>query len=162
MLRNVGYRTTALPDTLIEGMLPLKENTALSQWRRWALGHMELYFKVAPILMLKGFLRRNKDKFALGLELAVPQLAFLIILWGVGMTLSIASSIAYGTGPLIYLLITSTLFFNAISVSCIKNSTGEKTFTALKATPKYLLWKLPLYLGFFTGRERKWKKTLRG
>jgi hypothetical protein len=140
-------------------MLPLKENPALSQRRRWEHGHMELYFKVAPKLILKGLLRRNKNQLSLGLELAVPPLAFLIILCGAGMTLALALSIAYDTGPLIYLLITSTQFFNAISVSCIKNSNGEKTFTALKAIPKNLLWKLPLYLDFFTGRERKWKNA---
>ncbi|MFT6249107.1 MAG: hypothetical protein ACJAZQ_002319 [Cognaticolwellia sp.] len=86
--------------------------------------NMELYFKVAPILILKGLLRRNKDQLSLGLELAMSPLAFLIIPWGVGMTFAIAASITYGTGPLIYLLITSTLFFNAISLSCIKNSNG--------------------------------------
>jgi cellulose synthase/poly-beta-1,6-N-acetylglucosamine synthase-like glycosyltransferase len=150
----MGYKTTFLPDTLIEGMLPLNENTALSQRRRWQHGHMELYFKVATILILKGLLRRNKDQFALGLELAVPRLAFLIILWGVGMTLTIA----YGTVPLIdyvYSIFQCNLNF------LHKEFQWSETFTASKAIAKYLIWKLPLYLGSFTGRERKWKKTLR-
>jgi hypothetical protein len=55
-------------------MFPLKENTVFNQRRRWEHGHMELFFNVAPMLILKGLLRRNKDQLALGLELAAPPI----------------------------------------------------------------------------------------
>jgi len=36
----------------------------------------------------------------------------------------------------------------------------KPTLAALAAVPGYLTWKLPLYSGFITHREKRWVKTV--
>lgn len=157
-----GYPTTFVPEARVEGLLPKREDTALRQRRRWEHGHMFLAFRTGPRLMLEGLKRLDKHRIALALEVSVPPLAFLGMIWAVAAGLSFALYAFHGDGgPLGFLTGTAATFASAVLLSWMRFAGVKPTLAALAAVPGYLMWKLPMYRDFFTRRETRWVKTAR-
>jgi len=157
-----GYPTTFVPEARVDGLLPKREDTALRQRRRWEHGHMFLAFRAGPRLMLEGLKRLDKDCIALALEVSVPPLAFLGMIWAVAAGLSFALYAFHGDGgPLGFLTGTAVAFAAAVLMSWMRFAGVKPTLAALAAVPGYLMWKLPMYRDFFTRRETRWVKTAR-
>jgi cellulose synthase/poly-beta-1,6-N-acetylglucosamine synthase-like glycosyltransferase len=156
-----GYPTTFLPEARVDGQLPTREQTAVKQRRRWEHGHLFLSFLAAPRLLLEGVMRLDRERVALALELAVPPLAFLALMWGVALMPALAVALFWGGGPLGLLLATAGLFALAVTAAWMRFAGAGPTLAALAAVPGYLLWKLPIYRDFFGRRETRWMKTSR-
>lgn len=157
-----GYPTTFVPEARVDGLLPKRDDTALRQRRRWEHGHMFLAFRTAPRLMFEGLMRLDRNRIGLGLEVAVPPLAFLGMMWVIAMGLSLALYAFYGHGaPLGFLTGTAVMFAVAVLMSWMRFAGVKSTLAALASVPGYLMWKLPMYREFFTRRETRWMKTAR-
>ncbi len=157
-----GYPTEFVPQARVDGQLPMRKNTALRQRRRWEHGQLILAFKTAPRLFISGLVDRDMKRIAIALELLVPPLAFLGLVWLSSATVSLGIAIGYGyEQPLIVTFTTGMFFAGAVFASWLRFAGIRPTFRALMAIPKYLVWKLPLYRDFFTRRETRWKKTER-
>lgn len=157
-----GYPTTFVPEARVDGLLPKREDTALRQRRRWEHGHMFLAFRTAPRLILAGLMRLDRNRIGLGLEVAVPPLAFLGMMWAVAVSLSLALHVFHGHGgPLGFLAGTAVMFAAAVLMSWMRFAGVKSTLAALASVPGYLMWKLPMYREFFTRRETRWMKTAR-
>ncbi len=157
-----GYPTTFVPEARIQGQLPMREDTALRQRRRWEHGHLFLVFRTGPRLLLEGLRRLDKDCLALAMEVTVPPLAFLGLMWVVAVSLSLALYAFYGHGaPLSFLTGTAAAFAAAVLMSWMRFAGVKQTLTALAAVPGYLMWKLPMYRDFLSRRETRWMKTER-
>jgi len=157
-----GYPTTFVPEARVDGLLPKREDTALRQRRRWEHGHMFLAFRTAPRLMLEGLMRLDRNRIGLGLEVAVPPLAFLGMMWAIAVGLSLALYVFYGHGgPFGFLAGTAAMFAAAVLMSWMRFAGVKSTLAALASIPGYLMWKLPMYREFFTRRETRWMKTAR-
>jgi cellulose synthase/poly-beta-1,6-N-acetylglucosamine synthase-like glycosyltransferase len=157
-----GYPTTFVPEARVDGQLPKRDDTALRQRRRWEHGHLFLAFRTGPRLLLEGLKRLDKHRIALALEVSVPPLAFLGLMWMVAVGLSLALYAFYGQGgPLGFLAGMAAMFAAAVLLSWMRFAGIQSTLAALAAVPNYLLWKLPLYRDFFTRRETRWMKTAR-
>jgi len=152
-----GYPTTFVPEAKLQGQLPVDAGTAKKQRQRWEHGHLYLSFNTAPRLLLKGLLSFNKKTIALSLELLVPPLAYLGLIW-----LLIATVSAFLSTTLLYILLfIATLFFMVIFLSFCSFEGIGPTVTALATLPDYVLWKIPIYRDFFIRRETRWQKTER-
>ncbi|MHB8696860.1 MAG: glycosyltransferase family 2 protein [Sulfuricaulis sp.] len=157
-----GYPTAFVPEARIDGQLPPRTDTALRQRRRWEHGHLFLAFRTAPRLLLAGLARRDKHRLGLALEVAVPPLAFLGLMWTVAAGLAILQYVLYGQdGALGLLLGSATTFTSAVLIAWMRFAGIKPTIIALAAAPRYLLWKMPMYRDFFTCRETRWVKTAR-
>jgi len=157
-----GYPTAFVPEARIDGLLPKREDTALRQRRRWEHGHLFLAFRTAPRLLLEGLRQLDKNRIALALEVAVPPLAFLGLMWVIAVSLSLSLYAFNGHGaPLGFLAGMAAMFAAAVLMSWMRFAGIKSTLAALASVPDYLLWKLPLYREFFTRRETRWMKTAR-
>lgn len=156
-----GHPTTFLPEAKVEGQLPNRDSTAQRQRRRWEHGHLFLAFRVAPRLLLEGLAKLDRDRLGLALELAVPPLAFLVLMWGGATVLALPPFLLNGGGPFGFLLFTVVVFASAVLAGWVRFAGAGKTFSALASIPGYLVWKLPMYRDFFTRRETRWVKTNR-
>jgi len=154
------YPTTFVPEARIYGHLPKREATALRQRRRWEHGHLYLAFYTAPRLFLEGFINLDKNRMGLALEVSVPPLAFLGLMWVIGTTLSFALYLVYGHAYLLWILMSTGLaFVLSILAAWMRFAGVRQTLDALAAVPRYIGWKLPLYRDFFMRRETRWIKT---
>lgn len=157
-----GYPTVFLPHARVDGQLPKNNGTALQQRRRWEHGQLYLAFKSAPRLLLSGLMKRDINWLAVALEIAVPPLAFLVLIWLLGLLLAIIVSSTYGHNmPLIASIISGSIFAVSVFASWIRFAGIAQTFQAFALVPAYMKWKLPMYKDYFTQRETRWKKTER-
>lgn len=159
-LLRMGYPTTFVPEATVVGQLPAQAGTALRQRRRWEHGHLYLALHTAPLLLLEGVLRLDRNRTALALELAVPPLVLLGLMWGIATGLMLMDFvIRKEIGPLGMLLGAAAAFSVAILAAWIRFAGIRQTLAALAIAPRYLMWKLPLYRDFLSRRETRWIKT---
>ncbi len=144
----------------VTSVLPDESKAALKQRKRWEHGTMQTLLQQAPRLFGRAVRRGDLDAFALGLDLIVPPLAFLVILLGLATsTTLVAALLGASWGPFGTLLAA----FCAVSLGVLLawGAYGRQTIAAgqLLAIPLYVFWKIPVYLSFLTRRQATWERT---
>ncbi|QSA97294.1 glycosyltransferase [Methylococcus sp. EFPC2] len=157
-----GYPTRFVPEAKIYTQLPKQMGTALKQRRRWEHGHLWLALSKAPVLLWEGIVKRNLDYCALALEVSVPPLGFLLLLWGGVLGLIVGLYPLHGQfGAMVTVLAGGLALIGMLVFSWLQFAGVSQTLSALASVPRYLLWKLPMYGAFFRRRETRWMKTER-
>jgi len=157
-----GHFTCFVPEARVTSVLPARREAALGQRRRWEHGHLALVFRTAPALLLSGLLRRRPGLLLLGLDLLVPPLAFLVLAWG-GSALGALLLTWMGGSPAAarVSLASGTLLVLGVLAGLARFAGFRTALGTLLRAPLYVLWKVPLYLGYARRRERRWRKTER-
>ena len=98
----------------------------------------------------------------MALDLAVPPLSLLIILW---LVLVISAFLAGILGaswmPFILLAIAGFFLLTSIFGAWFKFGRTDLSLLTLSAIPLYLFWKIPLYLKFLFQPQSRWVRTER-
>ncbi len=146
----------------VTGRLPQDDDAAKGQRTRWEHGHLGTLMTQVPRLLKQSVVQRRFDLLALALELAVPPLSLLVMLWGVALVISGIAALLGGAGlPLYLLALEGGLLVTAITAAWAKFGRGHVSGTALLAAPLYVLWKIPLYVAFIVSRQTDWVRTKR-
>lgn len=146
----------------VVGPLPPNDIAAKTQRTRWEHGHLQIILRYCPQLIAEAISQRRLDLFAIALDLAIPPLALLVMLWSVvsiGMTLMAGMSgvwlpafVCYGAGMAMAI---------AVLLAWIKFARADISFRTLLSVPAYILWKIPLYLKFIRAPQTEWVRTNR-
>lgn len=155
-----GYSPLFCPDAYVTSILPQKEQAAKQQRTRWEHGHLQTILTQVPQLLREAILQRRIDLFVLGLDLLVPPLSLLVMVWLLGMILAV-SSLGLGAAPVILLAVTGGLITIAILSAWAKYCRKQLPIQMLLSIPLYVLWKIPLYLAFIFKRQKAWVRTER-
>jgi len=157
-----GYPPIFCDQTKVIGRLPKEQSVARSQRTRWEHGHLQMLLTQVPYL-LRGAIQQGRwDLLALALELAVPPLSLLVMLWGLGMLGAVLCGFWGGGAWAIALFgVMGLMIFTSILVSWIKFGRQVISGFALLSVPFYLLWKFPIYLNFLIKPEKNWIRTQR-
>lgn len=159
-LLRLGYPSIFVSEARIDTQLPARPSVALRQRRRWEHGHILLAAAAAPKLFIEGLRLLDRNRIAIALELAVPPLALLGLMWFVvALSALILFMIDGAVEPLLLLLGTGLLFAILVVSAWLRFAGAKPALTAIAALPRYVLWKLPLYADFFFDRETRWTKT---
>lgn len=157
-----GYPPIFCPQIQVTGRLPQEQTAATVQRTRWEHGNLQILFTQVPHLLRSAIQLKRWELFVLALELSVPPLSLLVIFWGLGMAGAILINLL-GAGMFAVTLfaIMGVMIFLAIFFAWIKF--GHKIISgfALLSVPLYLLWKVPIYLGFLINPEKNWIRTQR-
>lgn len=162
-LAKLGHAPRLCPDVTVTSALPEGEKAATKQRTRWEHGHLHTMFTYAPKLMLQGLLRARVELCALALELLVPPLSLLAMSLIAGTVLCAIASL-FGASALPFVIFCISLAAIGCGVLAGWWSYGRELVRArdLMAIPKYILWKLPVYFGFFSkGKQEAWERTER-
>ena len=158
----VGYPPIFCDQAKVVGRLPKEQTVAAIQRTRWEHGHLQMLLTQVPCLLKGAIQQKRWDLLALALELAVPPLSLLVILWGVGMLAAILMNFL---GEKIFALqffsFLGFMILVAILVAWIKFGRQIISGLALLSVPFYLFWKIPIYLTFLIKPEKSWKRTQR-
>jgi cellulose synthase/poly-beta-1,6-N-acetylglucosamine synthase-like glycosyltransferase len=147
----------------VRSALPERRATALRQRTRWEHGHLVLCLRVAPGLILEGLREGTSALVVLGIDLLVPPLAFLALGWAVSLLVALLSLWKVGTSiPLAIAGGSGALFTLTIFASALVFAGSAVTGRTLLGVPRYVVWKLPMYLRYLRKREQRWTKTERG
>ena len=147
----------------ISSALPEPGLAQLKQRRRWEHGQLSTLLARGPRLLLAGIARRRMELVAMALDLMVPPLALLAsALAALSLVTGGAVLLGLSAGPWLLCLFALALLLVAVASAWWRFGRALLPARFLLAVPLYMLWKIPLYLGFFLrGRHRQWERTAR-
>ncbi|MEM9979989.1 MAG: glycosyltransferase, partial [Cyanobacteria bacterium P01_D01_bin.2] len=158
-----GHPPIMCPDALVMGEQPQQSATAMTQRTRWEHGHLQTLLTCVPPLLWQGIRQGRLGLMALALDLCVPPLSLLVMLWLAGATVLTATTLLLGTPWLAAIVVygTGLGLFIAIGLAWAGFARQDIPVGKLLSIPLYILWKIPLYFKFLSGPEAKWIRTER-
>jgi cellulose synthase/poly-beta-1,6-N-acetylglucosamine synthase-like glycosyltransferase len=147
----------------VSSALPDPGKAQLGQRRRWEHGHLSTLLSQGPRLLWAGIAQWRADLVAMAFDLMVPPLALLVTAVA-GLSLLAAGAAVAGasTGPLLLGLVSGLVVLLAVLSAWWRFARHLLPARLLASVPAYVLWKMPLYLGFFLrGRHKRWERTTR-
>lgn len=167
-LAHLGHPPYLCPHALVTGQLPSASAAVRTQRQRWEHGHLHTLLVQAPRLLLAGLVTLRPTLFLLGLELSVPPLSLLVTLWGVGLCVTLvggwlaqSASANIRWGPLVLLLAAGLCMLLGVVAGWVRFARKRVPGRVFLLTPLYILWKVPMYIGFLFHRQRSWIRTAR-
>lgn len=157
-----GHPPIFCPHAVVFGQLPDGTSAAKTQRTRWEHGHIRTILTQVPRLFKEAIFQRRLDLLAIALDLCIPPLSLLIMLWLLLMGVSLGLSfIMTFWVPSVILGVDGLLLILAILVSWFKFGRDHIPARVLLAIPAYILWKIPLYLAFLIRPQTSWIRTQR-
>ena len=158
-----GHAPLFCPQAKVTGQLPGEKKAAVTQRTRWEHGQLKTLFHQVPRILFEAVRQKRPQLLAIALDIAVPPLTLLAVTWTVTAALS---TMAFGLGasalPLWVAAGGGVLLGVSILAAWFKFARTSMTLMSLLGAPVYLLWKLPMYLAFFTHPQKAWVRTDRG
>ncbi|MGE5490475.1 MAG: glycosyltransferase family 2 protein [Actinomycetota bacterium] len=161
-LARTGAPPMFCPEALVTSALPSAASGLATQRARWEHGHLGIIAAELPALLGKALRKRDGILLALALDLSVPPLALLCLL--LPAVAGMAALLLVLGGPALPLVIAlGAAALTAVAILAAWREFGRRviSFGDLVAALGYALWKLPLYLKFFVGRQVEWVRTRR-
>ncbi len=150
------------PSAKVTGILPQQPQAAESQRRRWEHGHLQTLISQVPRLLKASLVQRRFDLLAIALDLCVPPLSLLIMMWAAMMVTGLLMEILLGIWlPSILLGIEGFLVLTSIISAWAKFGRCNIAGITLLSVPFYIMWKIPLYLAFLIKPQTQWIRTER-
>jgi hypothetical protein len=113
-------------------------------------------------LLKASFVQKRFDLLAIALDLCIPPLSLLVVMWVVAMGGALlAVALESSRMPSIILIIEGFLIFFSILGAWAKFGRADIPAHKLLAVPFYIIWKIPLYLAFLARPETMWVRTPR-
>ena len=160
-LARAGAASRFEPAVEIVSSLPANACGARTQRTRWEHGHLSM-LSTAPSLFIQSARQRSLQLLAIAADLCVPPLALLTMLLGAALIVAAACWWLLGwLLPLVLASVAGVMFLLAVLAAWVRF--GRDTITAgeLATVPFYVLWKIPVYVGYVLRRERSWVRTAR-
>ncbi len=158
-----GHAPTFCAEARVIGALPQQQAAAKTQRTRWEHGHLQTLQTQVPRLTGAALRQGRLDLLALALDLSVPPLSLLVMLWLATSAIALAATLWLQL-PLVavaLLALEGGLLLVAIVAAWAKFCRVDLPFKTLLSVPLYVLWKIPLYLGFLIKPQTKWVRTER-
>jgi cellulose synthase/poly-beta-1,6-N-acetylglucosamine synthase-like glycosyltransferase len=157
-----GHPPTFCPGALVRGELPSGARAAAAQRTRWEHGHLQTLLTQVPRLVGAAFRRGRPGLLGLALELSVPPLSMLFLLWAAAGAVA-GGWWAFGGPALPALLLAGGGLAVLLAILAAWLRFGREVLppAGLLAAPVYVLGKVPIYLAFVFRRQRAWVRTER-
>ena len=130
------------------------------QRSRWEHGFLDTARRQAGPLLGAARRRRSRHLAALGAHLLVPPLALLLL--AAALALALVTGLALSgadSRPAMLLFVLLAPVALALLAAWWREARALLPARDLLRAPLYLLWKLPVYLAFFTRRQTGWNRT---
>jgi cellulose synthase/poly-beta-1,6-N-acetylglucosamine synthase-like glycosyltransferase len=149
-------------DAEVTGLLPQQQHAAKSQRTRWEHGHLQTLRTQVPRLLKEWFNQKRFDVLAIALDLCVPPLSLLVMLWLLLTTAALVAGLTLRLyAPVLVLALEGLLILVSVMTAWAKFARNTLPLTTLLSVPGYILWKIPLYLTFLVKPQTKWVRTER-
>lgn len=135
---------------------------ATSQRSRWEHGHLDTLVTQTPRLIKEAIAQKRYDLFTLALELAVPPVSLLILIWlGITLIATLIGILFQNWLALELQLISGGILFLAFFLAWYQFGQEIISFKKLLMIPFYIIWKIPMYIIFFISPQKEWLRTER-
>ena len=141
---------------------PASRDATIEQRTRWEHGSIASALSNVTKLVRGAFRQRRHDMAVLALDLIVPPLALLVIVTGLSWSLAgILALAGGGVWPVAILSLGLAALTLAVVLAWVAEGRKLLPLTTLLQAPIYVVWKLPIYVRFLTGRQKTWVRTER-
>lgn len=133
------------------------------QRSRWEHGFLQTALRNGVPMLCSGVLTGSRHRLFIGAHMMVPPLAMLMLLSALMVLLLIILTWVGSGSPQPLLLLCGCLALLGATLLVAWWKEGRKVISgrSLLMIPFYVLWKLPIYLRFFTARQTGWNRTQR-
>ena len=132
------------------------------QRTRWEHGFLSQAKTSALPLLILGLRHRSRHLFGLGAHMSVPPVALHLLFGGVIMVATgLLGLISQSAIPFAATLACMCSLLLLLFLTWLKEGRQVLRFTDLARAPIYVVWKIPIYLGFLINRQTGWKRTRR-
>jgi len=132
------------------------------QRRRWEHGFLQMAGRHALPLIGSGIIYRSRQMLTLGLHMSVPPLALHCLLGAsLAALLGVWSILGGPVQPFAAVTTAMGFVLLLLGVTWMRHGREVIRLSDLLRAPLYILWKIPLYLGYFTNRQATWNRTVR-
>ncbi|MBD2603764.1 glycosyltransferase family 2 protein [Scytonema hofmannii FACHB-248] len=157
-----GHAPVFCQEAKVTGYLPQQLEAAKSQRTRWEHGHFQNMQTYVPILLKEAVKQKRFDLLLSVLDLCVPPLALLVVIWLLLMIVSLVFVIFTTSWiPAAIVATAGFCFLMAILIAWGKFARQELPIDKLLTIPFYVFWKIPVYLQFLVKPQSGWVRTQR-
>ncbi|NWG87683.1 MAG: glycosyltransferase family 2 protein [Hydrogenophilaceae bacterium] len=157
-----GYPPLFCLQARVSSRFPDAAHAAATQRTRWEHGHLGMIAREFPRLFGQAIARTDMRLLGLALDLAVPPLALLVVMMVSVLALALVVFwIGLSVLPLFLAVAAFTLLTSAVLTAWWRRGRGILPLAALLSVPFYVLAKIPMYLKFWTRRQKEWVRTER-
>ncbi|GAB1543470.1 glycosyltransferase family 2 protein [Scytonema sp. NUACC21] len=157
-----GHKPMFCPEATVTAYLPPQAQAARSQRTRWEHGHLQIIKAYVPHLLKAAVSQRRFDLLVSALDLCVPPLSLLVVLWLSLMIITLLCAILGASWTSVTLVATAGFcFLMAILVAWAKFASNDLPLRELLTIPFYVLWKIPVYFKFLVKPQNNWVRTER-
>ncbi|HEX3151206.1 MAG TPA: glycosyltransferase family 2 protein [Gemmataceae bacterium] len=158
-----GYPPRLCTAARLSGAAAPDRQAAIKQRTRWEHGHVQTLVTQVPRLIASGLVRLRPQLIGLGLELLVPPLSLLVVVWAMLLLVCLMSWQFFDGNwlPVAVLAGFAVFAIGAIFASWVKFGRRMLPLSNLLRVPLYIVWKLPIYLKIVGSREKTWVRTER-
>lgn len=133
-----------------------------AQRSRWEHGFLRTAATQGLPMLLRGISAGSANRATLGAHLLVPPLALLMFLSLLALAIVAAAGAAAGNFVPLLVGLTAFGFSGAmLLIAWWLHGRSVLSFAALLRVPLYIVWKIPIYVGFFTRNQKDWNRTTR-
>lgn len=157
-----GHAAMLCIDASIDGVFPKAPDSANTQRRRWAHGHLMMIFTKVPAAFFASLVTRRPLAAVLAADLFVPPLSYHLLMLGMMSVVAGAASLLTGASmaPAFTLMGGAAALMVFLLIAWFRFSPSSFKIQLLLSVPVYIVKKLPLYFHFFTrNRETAWRRT---
>ena len=157
-----GYPPALCSAVTVSAPMAPCDADAKTQRTRWEHGHLQMISQYCPQLLSAAVAQGRLDLLILALDLSVPPLALLLLLWLMTSTILSVGAIATGVWlPAFVCYISGLTLVLSVFLSWAKFAQADISFRTLLSVPAYVVWKIPVYLKFIKSPETEWIRTNR-
>lgn len=161
-LAQLGQAPRFCPEALVTSYFPSGPQARRTQNTRWEHGHLATIVGLAPRLMWRCLVDRNRDLAAMVLDLVVPPVAWLVLAFSAIAALAAASRLVGAASWLIVMpLVGLHLVAGAVGLSWWRFGRGSVSLAELLIAPIYAVAKVPMYSRFLWARQTEWLRAER-
>lgn len=155
-----GHVPTYCAEAEVIAPLPNLRGASVAQRTRWEHGHLQTLLHRAPRLFLAGVRQRRSILIGAAMDLAVPPLSLLCMVWSAVLLLALgATALGAGQSALIASLGSGLLLMASICIAHFRFNRETSLWKLLTAVPLYVFAKLPIYFSFLLRRQTVWVRT---
>ncbi|MUH01197.1 glycosyltransferase [Scytonema sp. UIC 10036] len=157
-----GYKPIFCSEATVTGCVPSQAQAARTQKTRWEHGHLQMIQAYLPILLKEAVKQRRFDLMMSALDLCVPPLSLLAIIW-LAVMISSLLGVVLGASwiPFAIAATAGFCFLSGILVAWARFASLDLPLGQLLTIPLYVLWKIPVYFKFLIKPQSTWIRTER-
>ncbi len=159
-LAAAGTPPVFCPSALVTSRFAGEAAASRSQRTRWEHGHLAMIVGRVGPLLLRGLRRGPRSLVAMALDLSVPPLASFAVLQTAALLVTGAWALATAViAPFWIALAAACGLVASVALAWHRHARDLIGPAECAAIPAYVAGKLPIYLKWFTARQRDWVRT---